>query len=614
MDSEEYNLHWKALSKWRIHRLADITSLEKPGHILPFSRITNRIKCSKTRDAKNTISDVPEWYGSIIKQFGNSSEVPLTVDSFIPLKIKTTQYQEALSIPHHVKNVYVSGGLTHFGPAATIAWANNKERRETTTRYIKGTHDDIHAILLAIIDILMTIQKYGDAQRIQISCPHIIRMIHLPRDSMTVRQKLKVGHYSLLERIYKHKGSTEIIACNDSNNLATGLPSIQHPPQMTMTTSQGMHASTNLSEIFKYPGAHLKERARIETQHGNDKKIQKIWSQKALPNQSLHLVKYGRGTGQTVNALNHLEQSFRIKTIFQKLSTLKDAQKFSSKDIQDISCPRCTNNVPESFSHLWECDDTVTKKAELISETELNMESRHGQYIQQDDTGANHIGSIIAFLEASFEQFVQTETAKGILTQEFISRLTEAIGDQKQISRWTFLFVDSWLSAFYTIIWQYRNEMIARRIETQKGTPVNELLGSLSSSHGTIPAEDLQSEQKTHALPHGDLPPTKRLKITLTLKESSAQRLQAETTIPFDPGGTLEQTTSYQDIQAESADRDQEYIQMMIDKEYGNSWYVTQPEPQARPTRLQIRDINRVHRRGYRAQNEPELFKPPLQE
>jgi hypothetical protein len=153
--------------------------------------------------------------------------------------------------------------------------------------------------------------------------------------------------------------------------------------------------------------------------------------------------------------------------VFKKLSTLKEAQKFSANNIQNITCPRCQTGEDETYEHLWECPDTKARKEKLLEGTSQYMNERVKTYIQETLLKEQNIESIIDYAEGNYNEFIATETAKGIITHKFRNKFQQTTHIQNDINNWIFLFIDSWLSAFYRVVWQRRNELIARRIESQ---------------------------------------------------------------------------------------------------------------------------------------------------
>jgi hypothetical protein len=609
LSSKDYNSHWKNLKKWGIAHIQDITSMEKPGHILPFSRITNRIRTSKKRRLCNMESEIPEWYAALIANFGNVDMDTVTVDTFCPLKQKSSLEHQIIKIPTYVTHVYVYGTPTHFGPACIVAWVSDRERLEVSTRYVKEMEDTTHATLWATLDVLLAKDTEQHIQGIYISCPHVVHLINMPREHMTVRDKLKVGYHTVLEQIQKHRGQTAIILCNGGINLANVSPRPQHAPHLILSNIEGIQIRHQQHEIHKYPGTHMKAHSKKHIEQEIDAKLANLWNQEDITEQSFRLLKYGRGSARNVSAINHLEQSFRIKAGFRKLSTLKEARKYSSKVIPDITCPRCKEEEEESYDHVWLCPDTQERKIEMIESTRIYMEERAETLIKDATNRDTHIVRIIEYMNEIYEQFTKTETAKGIITKGFRAQFQQYTQIQTEINDWIFLFIDSWLSAFYHIIWKKRNECIARRIESQKSSVQTSL-----ETHEDSVAEDSRESNNTssrnmrYQTGHQLHTQANTIRIRLTLQESDTQQEQADVATPFDPGG--HNTTSHNSRQpiANSTDPYPDRIRSSRNIEYGNKWYIVRPDPIDQPFRFLIRDINRVHRQDYEPRREPALY------
>ena len=122
-------------------------------------------------------------------------------------------------------------------------------------------------------------------------------------------------------------------------------------------------------------------------------------------------------------------------------------------------CKRCKTHI-EIHEHLWTCLETLNKITEMKEKTKECIkvrleESTDGKKLKWNETTMNTIIQIIDLNEQNFETTTQ---AKGIITEDLISKFRQHKDMKHKPSDYLLLILDCWLSTFYETIWKQRND------------------------------------------------------------------------------------------------------------------------------------------------------------
>jgi hypothetical protein len=126
----------------------------------------------------------------------------------------------------------------------------------------------------------------------------------------------------------------------------------------------------------------------------------------------------------------------------------------------------------ETQDHLFNCPHTKNIQYKLIAEMKNAYYERIGQvhYKHLHPRHQPHsFGKMLRIMtnnQNTLDEFLDTPTAQGLITEDEYERLLKAIkNSEKEMTsqmakEWMLLLLDSWLSAFYKLAWKHRNSLI----------------------------------------------------------------------------------------------------------------------------------------------------------
>ena len=175
---------------------------------------------------------------------------------------------------------------------------------------------------------------------------------------------------------------------------------------------------------------------------------------------TMRLIKSGMDQENILDARKAKEQGDRLKLIHRKLPTLDKVQHY--KYLRDTNCPMCHQEY-ETQDHLFVCPEaqrsfvTLADKTQEIMKSRLDTQDFYQSLKKQGDLPA--MSYILYFLnnQRFFDSsFLGTPQAKGLISTQLTSHFTRAKRLKSNRDRWMHLAIDSWLSAFYEVIWKER--------------------------------------------------------------------------------------------------------------------------------------------------------------
>jgi hypothetical protein len=169
-----------------------------------------------------------------------------------------------------------------------------------------------------------------------------------------------------------------------------------------------------------------------------------------------------------LDASNVKEEIFRIQLLTKQLPVLSKVIKWNTpllKYTDTDLCPRCNREV-ETFSHIFTCIENHNYKSKLYNHTQMTIQSRLTKMQlykplteQLYQPKIKHIMYTLG-IKGDLMNFLNTPLARGIITEDIITKFKSFKSMTTQSHLWLHLAMDSWLSAFYSIIWKQRNKLI----------------------------------------------------------------------------------------------------------------------------------------------------------
>ena len=242
-----------------------------------------------------------------------------------------------------------------------------------------------------------------------------------------------------------------------------------------------LHVSTETKQLIElYPVKFLRKEHQDRITQCIAKKLESVWSESRniQINKILRLTKDAAGKENWLDASTQTknEIAFRTKMLFKQLPCLTNVAIYKPQLL--TACPRCLAE-PETQNHIWICPKTIEAQGELIGKTieiiKFRKENLSMYKILKEAKKQPQAKYFLPFLglnlsdSARYEQFLGSNWSKEIIDQDLLNRFNLAKAVKKDRFLWMHLVMDSWLSAFYDIIWKNRSGKVRERSELTIG-------------------------------------------------------------------------------------------------------------------------------------------------